>query len=172
MKAIVWKWAGRIVWVFPVLLAIYLLLGLANSLWFRTRLPLGFQNANWTGTWETRRYSGLSGTLLVRLPDPLPEDVDFKVEALVYYPIYSGWKTGQFVKMDFIGHFSPTDPASTGETTNLIPSGGGGKFSFKGSAEGQVVEYSALIDPTRTQIVGGYISSQPDDFGHFSLRYY
>ena len=166
------KWAGRLLWVLPALLVIYTVLGIANSLWYRFYLPPGFQNANWSGNWQTERYSGLSGTLLVRLPDPLPEDIDFKVEALVYYPIYSVWKTGQFVKMDFVGRFSPKDASSAGESTNPIPGGGGGKLSFKGSANGQVVEYSAVIDETRTRIVGGYLSSQPDDHGHFSIRYY
>ena len=113
----------------------------------------------------------MSGTLLVRLPDPLPEDTDFTVEALVYYPVYSVWKTGRFVKMDFVGRFSPKNAMSAGESTNRIP-GGGGKLSFKGSNGQQVVEYSALLDETHTRIVGGYLSTEPDDYGHFSIRYY
>jgi hypothetical protein len=165
------RWGRRLLWLLPALLSVYLLVLFADFAWFRTNIPVGFRDANWSGRWETRRYGGLSGRLLVRLPDPLPEDQDFKAEALVYYPIYSVWKTGQFVKMDFVGHFSPDAPASTGKTANMIP-GGGGKLSFKSVAGHQVVEYVALIDESRTRVVGGYLSRDPDDYGIFFIRYY
>lgn len=93
---------------------------------------------------------------------------DLNAEALVYYPVYSVWRTGQFVKMEFQGHFSPDSPASAGQSMNRIP-GGGGKLKFKGTAGGQVVEYAAILDESRTRIVGGYLSTYPDDFGCFHL---
>ena len=109
--------------------------------------------------------------MLVRLPSPLPENEDFKAEALVYYPIYCGWKMGQFVPMDFTGHFSPDAPSSAGQSTKTIP-GGGGKLKFKGMAGDQVVEYAALMDASRTHIVGGYLSRRPHDYGLFAIRSY
>lgn len=166
------RWLSRLAWVLPACLLLYVAIGALNQLWFRTQMPVGFYDANWSGTWQTRNYGNMSGKLVVRLPDPLPQDVEFKVEALVYYPIYSVWKTGQFVKMDFIGHFSPNEATSAGQSTNEIPGKGGGKLSFKGSTDGQVVEYSALIDESRTRIVGGYLSTNPYDYGHFAVRYY
>ncbi len=78
-------------------------------------------------------------------PDPLPEGVDFKAEALVYYPVNSVWRTGKFVKMDFMGHFQPKSPTSGGQTTNAIPTGGG-MLKFKSVVGDQVVEYAALVD--------------------------
>lgn len=165
------KWGKRLLWVLPALLAVYCVVKLADFVWFRSQIPIGFQDANWSGSWQTEQYGSLSGRLLVRLPDPLPENQDFKAEALVYYPVFSGWKTGQFVKMDFTGHFSPDAPASAGQSANPIP-GGGGKLKFKGVAGKQVVEYVALIDETRTRIVGGYLSSSPYDYGFFAIRYY
>ena len=162
------KWGKRLLWLFATILALYVLLKVADSIWFRTQIPVGFINANWSGKWETQQYWRLSGNLLVRLPDPLPENQDFKAEALVYYPIYSAWKTGQFVKMDFQGHFSPDSPASAGRSGNTIPSGGG-KLKFKGTAGNQVVEYVAIIDESRTRIVGGYLSRSPYDFGYFTI---
>jgi len=105
------------------------------------------------------------------LPDPLPEDQDFQAEALVYYPVYSAWKTGQFVKMNFTARFSPDAPASAGQTKNAIP-GGGGKLKFKGVAGNQVVEYVALLDPSRTRMFGGYLSHTPNDYGFFVLNNY
>jgi hypothetical protein len=137
--------------------------------WYRSHIPVRFRDANWEGRWETRRFWGLSGRLLVRLPDPLPEGVNFKAEALVYYPVYSVWRTGQFVRMDFTGHFRPESPASGGQTTNTIPSGGG-TLKFKGIVGKQVVEYTALLDDSRSVIVGSYLSRWPDDYGHFWLR--
>ena len=162
------KWGKRLLWVLPALLALYVFLKVADFIWFRTQIPVGFVNANWSGKWETQQYWGLSGNLLVRLPDPLPENQDFKAEALVYYPIYSAWKTGQFVKMDFQGLFSPDSPASAGHSTNPIP-GGGGKLKFKGTVGNQVVEYVAIMDESRTRIVGGYFSTSPYDSGYFHI---
>lgn len=164
------KWGRRLLWVLPVLLSAYVCVKLADFAWFRTQIPVGFHDANWSGRWETKAYGGLSGRLLVRLPDPLPEDQDFKAEALVYYPIYSVWKTGQFVKMDFTGRYSPGAPTTAGQSTNPIPASG--LMKFKGMAGRQVVEYSALVDEARARIVGGYLSHDPRDYGHFFIRYY
>jgi hypothetical protein len=85
--------------------------------------------------------------------------------------VYSLWRTGQFVRMDFTGHFQPNSPASGGQTTNHIP-GGSGMLKFKGFAGRQVVEYAAILDELRTFIVGSYLSTMPDDYGHFWLSRY
>ncbi len=162
------KWGRRLLWALPVILVGYLGLKIADVAWFRTHVPVSFLNANWSGKWETQQYWRLSGNLLVRLPDPLPENQDFKAEAVVYYPIYSAWRTGQFVKMDFQGRFSPNSPASAGQSTNRLP-GGGGKLALTGKAGGQVVEYVAIIDDSRTRIVGSYLSRSPYDFGYFTI---
>ena len=162
------KWGKRMLWVLPVILGLYVFIMTADFVWYRTQFPISFASANWSGKWKTQQYWGLSGNLIVHLPDPLPENQDFKAEALVYYPIYSAWKTGQFVKMSFQGHFSPDSPASAGRSTNTIP-GGGGKLKFKGTVGNQVVEYVAIIDESRTRIVGGYLSRSPSDLGCFSI---
>jgi hypothetical protein len=70
--------------------------------------------------------------------------------------------------MDFTGHYSPDAPESRGQSSNVIP-GGGGMLKFKGAMGKQVVEYTALIDPSRTRAVGGYLSRLPDDHGLFVL---
>ena len=182
MRDSVRKWGARALWVLPTLLALYCVVMLADLVWFRTQIPLGFYNANWTGSWESDQYV-MPGRLLVRLPDPLPENEDFKAEALVYYPIYCPWRTGRFVKMDFAGNFNPDEAASSGQSSNPIPNGGGGgsgslsfkkggKLSFRGVVGDQVVEYVAVVDSTRTRIVGGYLSRSPRDYGFFSIRYY
>lgn len=162
-------------WILPALLVGYLLLGLADYAWYRSQIPVGFYNANWTGKWETRRFLGMSGRLLIRLPDPIPKNEDFRAEALVYYPIYSVWKTGRFVKMDFHGRFSPEAASTAGETDNRIPGykdGFGGKLSFKATAGNQTVEYTALRDDAGTRIIGAYLSRSPNDYGHFRVESY
>jgi hypothetical protein len=145
-------------------LAVYLLARVADAVWFRAARPADFADANWAGEWRTAQYWGLTGRVLVRLPDPLPVNTDFKAEALVYYPVCSLWKPGRFVRMDFTGHFSPDAPASAGRTTNEIP---GGKLKFKDVAGDQVVEYAAVIDGGRTVVSGGYLSRSPHDYGSF-----
>ena len=107
MKHFLKKFGRFLLWVLPALLAIYVTAKLADYGWYRVQIPIGFHDANWTGQWDTERSLGTTGRLLVRMPDSLPENTDFKAEALVYYPIYCSWQTGQFVKMDFAGHFSP-----------------------------------------------------------------
>ena len=86
MKEAIRRWVSRLLWVLPAILVIYSLAKLSDYAWYRATVPVGFRDANWSGEWETKRY-GLSGRLLVRMPDPLPVDEDFKVEAMLYYPI-------------------------------------------------------------------------------------
>ena len=171
MNETIRRWANRCLWLLPVILALYVTIMGIDFIWYRMHVPVRFQSANWEGRWVTRQYWGLSGRLLVRLPDPLPAGVDFKAEALVYYPIYSVWRTGQFVKMDFMGHFRPESPTSGAQTTNAIPSGGG-MLEFKSVVGNQVVEYASLIDERGSNIVGGYLSRNPDDNGTFSLSHF
>lgn len=165
------KWVKRLVWVPAVLFLTPILAGAVDTAWYRAQLPGRFRAANWEGRWQTHDYYGLTGRLAVLLPDPLPEGKAFRAEAMVYYPIYSVWKTGQFVRMNFVGRFDPDSPTSTGETQNRIPAGQGGKLSFKGVAGNQVVDYVAVIDDDRTGIVGGYVSRTPQDHGSFLIRY-
>ena len=167
------RWRRRLTWLVVVAIAAYFAVQLADYVWFRSQVPIGFTNANWSGRWQTRVW-GISGRILVRLPDPLPENEDFKAEALVYYPIYSGWKTGRFVKMDFHGRFDPAVKSSAGESTNQMPGDKevGGKFTFKAVAGKQTVDYVAIMDDRRTSITGGYLSESPFDYGVFWIRYY
>jgi hypothetical protein len=141
------KWKRRLLRVLVVLLALYVLGRAADYVWYRVQRPADFRDANWSGEWRTAKYFGVSGRLLVRLPDPLPENQDFQAEALVYYPVYSPWKTGKFVRMEFIGHFSPDARASAGKSTNDIP--GAGKLKFKAVIGSQVVDYAAVTRPAQ-----------------------
>jgi hypothetical protein len=171
-------WAPRLLWLFPIGLLLWLGVSLADYAWYRHNIPVTFFDANWSGRWTTTQYGGLSGRLLVRMPEPLPEGKTFRAEALVYYPIYSAWKTGAFVKMEFSGQFTPGSPASGGRSRNRIP---GvvyedvkkgpipGMLKLRGVAGEQVVEYAAIIDETGTLITGGYLSEMPYDYGHFRI---
>ncbi|MGA2064988.1 MAG: hypothetical protein ABSG86_08465 [Thermoguttaceae bacterium] len=172
MKQVLKKFGRFLLWVLPAVLALYVVVKLADYCWYRLQIPIGFHDANWSGKWDTEQYLGTTGRLLVRMPDPLPENTDFKAEALVYYPIYCPWQTAQFVKMDFVGHFSPDGAASAGKSTNRIPGGGGGKLKFKATLGDQAVDYVAIIDESRTRIAGSYLSKSPYDYGFFWIKYY
>jgi hypothetical protein len=164
------NWGRRLVRFVFVLVVGYWAVKSADFVWFRARIPSSFQNANWSGTWQTNQY-GVFGRLLVRLPDPLPSNKEFKADALVYYPIYSAWKTGRFVRMEFTGYFNPDASSSSG--TSTVPSSKkGGELKFKGLAGDQIVDYVALIDGDHRLIVGGYLSQTPDDYGSFQIRSY
>jgi hypothetical protein len=175
-----WKWVRRALGLSVAAVVLFGVVLVSDVIWYRTQIPVGFYNANWTGTWQTKVWGSFSGRLLVRLPDPLPQNEEFKAEALVYYPIYFGWKPGQFVKMDFTGRFSPDGTATSGETTNRIDGGEnlgkfkekGGKPSFKGIAGDQTVDYTAILTPSKTRMIGAYLSQGPYDYGFFSMRYY
>jgi hypothetical protein len=172
MREGVRRWARRLLRLVFVLVVLYCAVKGADSIWFRARLPADFHDANWSGTWHTNQY-GIAGRLVVRLPDPLPKSEEFKAEALVYYPIYSGWKTGRFVKMDFTGYFRPEASSSSGESTVPSPQKEkGGELKFKGTSGNQIVDYVALIHREHDLIVGGYLSQTPDDYGIFSLRHH
>ena len=160
----------RVVKWFLILLALFVIVRVGDYAWFRTQIPLRFANANWSGNWKTQQY-GLSGRLMVQLPDLIPEEQDFEAEALVYYPIYSVWKTGQFVKMEFVGNFSPETSTSSGASENEIP-GSRGKLKFKATAGNQVVDYVAMMDESGTRIIGSYVSQSPSDIGFFFIQNY
>lgn len=162
------RWGRRLLWALAGLVGVYVLARAADAVWFRTQRSADFADANWAGEWRTAKYAGLAGRLLVRLPDPLPEGVDFQAEALVYYPVYSVYKTGRFVRMDFTGRFDPARPASAGTSANDIPDGCG-VLKIKAVAAGQVVEYAAVLDRYRSAVAGGYLSRLPDDHGSFWL---
>ena len=52
----------------------------------------------------------------------------------------------------------------------MVHDEGGGMLKFKGIVGNQVVEYAALLDDTRTVIIGSFLSRWPDDYGHFCLN--
>lgn len=157
-----------------IFVALVVTVRVADYIWYRIQIPAGFADANWSGRWETHQY-GLSGRLLVHIPDPIPEDVPFKAEASVYYPIYSFWKTGQFEEMEFQGEYSPdtattggTTPSEPGEARDFFPKKAG-KLRFSGTAGDQVVEYVGIIDDFGSQIIGSYVSKSPPDIGFFHI---
>jgi len=162
------KWFRRCVKLLLALFVLVVIVFVADFAWFRSQAPLRFAKANWSGTWKTQQY-GLKGRLLVELPDPIPENEDFEAEAMVYYPIYSVWKTGQFVKMDFVGNFALDSSTSAGMAED-VRSGSLGKLKFKATAGKQSVDYVAMMDEYGNRVIGSYVSKSPDDIGYFFIR--
>ncbi len=60
MRDSIRKWGRRMLWVLFAVLTIYCFGKLANYTWYRTQIPNGFQNANWTGSWPTELSNQLT----------------------------------------------------------------------------------------------------------------
>ncbi len=163
------RWLRRMWLLVAAGLALLLLVGIADFVYYRASTPLNFYEANWAGHWKTDHVGLIRGRLLVKLPDPLPENEPFRAQALVYYPIYSVYRTGQFVPMDFEAEYSPDKASSSGaaEGPLHLP---GGKLKFKGMAGQQVVDYVAIFGQQQRRIIGSYESQSPYDYGHFVLN--
>jgi hypothetical protein len=84
MKPVLRKCGKLLLWVLPVVLALYIVVMGLDFLGYRSQVPMRFRDANWEGHWATHRFWPLAGRLLVRLPDPIPDGIDFKAEAMVY----------------------------------------------------------------------------------------
>ena len=81
------KWKKRLLVVTAVLLVIYFALPIVDRVWFAFRVPSDFSDAQWHGDWNSDQFSLVSGRLVVNLPNPVPIDQEFDVDALVYYRI-------------------------------------------------------------------------------------
>lgn len=166
----------------------YLLLGLGiilltmiffkglNSLIFKTSLSKKFDNSYWIGSWNSSETLFASGKIVVDLPYNLPINEPIYVDMLVYYNVWSLYNTCGTSEFKCVGLISENNSASgnSGITENSIDKKEDSKsFSFSAkftSATGQEIEYNGVVNINRTKIIGGYISSHPNDFGDFILK--
>ena len=152
-------------------LAVYFGLPLLNRIWFRFACPADFRSAPWAGTWQSESFSLISGRIAAKLPNPIPRDEAFTVEAIVYYDLWCPYRTGSCVPMTLAGYFGSdsSGAGSTGQTPVTVPPRL--TLSFKGGSgpSAQTVDYVATSDTQTSVIVGGYRSQGPYDMGRFGL---
>lgn len=165
------KWKKRLLVIAVVLLVIYLSLPIVDRIWFALSVPSDFADAQWRGEWNSDEFSLVSGRLVVKLPDPLPKDQEFDVDAVVYYRIWSPYRTGRTVRMKMIGYFASEQLGFGGNADSpvIVPPHYRFKFKGGGGPSAQVIDYVAASDVHATMIVGGYRSAGPYDMGRFAL---
>ena len=77
-----------------VILVLGLLLMYSNRFIFVNSTPDKYVNSKWTGTWQSERLASIKGNLIINMPDTFPVNKELKVDALIYYDIWSLYKTG------------------------------------------------------------------------------
>ncbi len=152
-------------------LAIWFFSSLIDHFWFIQQIPSDYADAQWSGEWQSDRVSIVSGRLVAILPEPIPRDEEFDVDAIVYYRIWCPYRSGSVVPMKMVGFLPSEDSSARGGNTDtpvVIPA----TFSFKGGdgPSEQTIDYVATTDEDATIFVGGYRSSGPSDMGRFVLE--
>ena len=165
------KWKKRLLVVTTVLLVIYFALPIVDRVWFAFRVPSDFSDAQWHGDWNSDQFSLVSGRLVVNLPNPVPIDQEFDVDALVYYRIWSPYRTGKTVRMKMVGYLASDQSGGGGNADSPVIVPPHYTFKFKGGdgPSAQTIDYIATSDAHPTMIVGGYRSAGPYDMGRFAL---
>ena len=123
------------------------------------------------GDWKSDRYMLTSGRLVVRLPDPIPKDQEFDVDSLVYYRIWSPYRTGRTMPMKMVGYLATNQSGGGSNAASPVVVPQHYTFKFKGGDDpsAQLIDYVATSDTEDTIIVGGYRSRSPHDLGRFAL---
>ena len=172
------RWKNRLLVVAAVVFGLQIGIPAFNHyVLFRASIPRRFYEAQWEGTWKSTKIRGVSGNIIAKLPDPIPIKEEFPVEAWVYYNLWSPYRSGQGTQMEMVGYF---DIGQSGSGENLTSPVNVPPPSFsleirKFSGVSQLyVDYTASIDQSQSNIVGGYRSgSSPRssyDMGWFFLQ--
>ncbi|BAX81817.1 hypothetical protein [Labilibaculum antarcticum] len=141
-----------------------------NRLTFVNSLPDKYKDCEWSGTWQSENLGSIKGRLVVSMPDTLPQNKEFKVDALIYYDIWSIYKTGSTKEIKLICFFDDVN-STTGD--NKINAQDKRQLSFKAKfidSSGQIIEYLGVSNNSKTVILGGYKSYYPGDLGVFKMK--
>ena len=141
---------------------------IANEAVFRLRVGSEAWNGSWKGAFSSTMQP-VSGHLLVDLPDPLPRNEPFEFEAVIYYNIWSLFRTGNYARLTFTGKLQSEETVSTETESRQIrvPR----QFSFKSRSGGGLpdIVYTATIGPADTYIAGSYMVGDGVDIGTIEL---
>ena len=152
-----------------------ILLGLlANSIILKSSIPERFIDAKWEGTWKSSSFSIVGGKIIANLPDEIPNNREFKVDAMIYYNIWSFYKIGRIKEFQLIGMLGSNN---SGGGENIIKANRelklNSSISFKAELRGsgnQKIEYLGISNNKKSIIVGGYKSLRPNDLGNFKIE--
>jgi len=166
------QWWKRLVLIGAVCLLIFFLsFRIVNGLWYRLSVQADLSSANWVGAWESASFPLVSGRIVAKIPDPVPVDQEFTVEAAVYYNLWSPYRTGATKRVKLRGRLAGDDSAGGDNRSSPLVGPPRITFSLKGGAgrSAQIIEYVATTDRQKSTIVGGYRSDGPYDMGQFAL---
>lgn len=153
---------------------IILIANITNAIFLKSSIPEKFKDAKWEGNWKSGSFSLIGGKIIANLPEEIPNNEEFEVEAMIYYNIWSIYKMGGIKEFKLIGMLG--DDNSGGgenmvkENRELKPSP---SFNFKAKVFGsgnQKIDYSGIANRSKSIIVGGYKSSNPGDLGNFKIK--
>lgn len=165
------NWKKRFLIVAAVFLGGCFALPIVDRVWFAFRVPTDFANVPWRGNWNSEQVPLVSGQLLVKMPDKVPIDQQFEVETLVYYCLWSPYRTGSTVRVKMIGYFAADK--SGGGSNAESPAIERPHYIFKlksgDSLSAQRIDYAATSNADMTMLIGSYRSTHPGDIGRFGL---
>ena len=167
------KWKRRLlIAAIAGLVVCLIVLPIVDRVWFALSAPSAYDDARWRGEWNSEEFLSVSGRIIAKLPDPIPRDQEFDVDALVYYRITSLYRTGCAVPMKMVGYLP--SGGSGGGSGSVTPTRAPPRMTFKLKGDDpskQSIDYVATTDDHVTLIVGGYRSTSPYDMGRFVLAY-
>ncbi len=151
---------------------------LANEINFYYQVPQEYRSANFKGHWKSSTVSFIGGKILADLPDPLPLNEEFEVDALIYYNVWSIHKMGKFQPFVLIGQLGDDQTAGSGQQASIDEAGFVSNkplinYNFKAKIQGetkQIIDYTGVSDKHKHLILGGYQSLHPADMGNFVLK--
>lgn len=160
--------------IFVTLVIIFAAAFITNEIIYQISIPDEFENANWSGTWNSSEYKLVSGRVLTSIPTPIVENSEFKSPTFLYYNIWSLYKPGQSKVVEMNGLFGRDNFKVNSELDNknlddLEPFTSNyfkAKISFDNC---QLIEYTGLKWKDNELIFGDYISKYPSDSGDFEL---
>ena len=137
-------------------------------------LPIGKNQALWTGTWKSEQRLGAHGHISVAYPEKLPIDQAFKVRAKITYSPLSVYRPGQIKFGVFEAMISKNRELIGSNVDNPIPSSSDGVFSMKlkGSiaTSDQIITYLGDLNPQLTAMEGEFESDYPSNQGSFQIQ--
>jgi len=157
-------------YILPLIFIIYI----ANSVILRISTPDKFEESKWKGNWQSENFGFIGGKIIANLPDQIPNNEEFDVEAMIYYNIWGFYNMGGVSEFKLKGTLG-TNNSGGGQNQfeenrdiKLSPS-----FNFKAKAISNNsinLEYSGIANRDKTIIVGGYKSKYPRDIGSFTIE--
>jgi hypothetical protein len=150
------------------LLLVVIFLPSINSAWCAYVMPVGFSDANMSGTFSSDQSFSVSGRMFLKpAKQNLVEGETCEVDTVVYYNLWSLYRPGKIVRTRVVGTVWDNLIQGSNYGVPVTYKGCEEFVSRKHSQDEPGIQYLAFPGETT---IGSYRTSGPDDFGHFQLR--